>query len=67
MGVVEWKKEAIAIRKIKPSLNKDGGRYHLSAIYDDVIQSRLDIKTPGQGEKTPQNEKKFDMLPFEAP
>ena len=43
-------KEAIAIRKVKPTLNKDGGRYHLSAIYDDLIRSRLNIKTPEQGE-----------------
>lgn len=34
-------KEAIAIRQYKPSLNKDGGRYHLSAIYNDVIDNKM--------------------------
>ena len=42
-------KEAIAIRKLKPNLNQDEGRYHLSAIYDNVIRSRLTIETPEKG------------------
>ena len=49
-------KEAIAIRKLKPSLNKDGGRYHLSAIYGDVIQNKIRIKQPTRGEKPPVEE-----------
>ena len=42
-------KEAIAIRKIKPTLNADAGRFHLSPIYDKLIQSSLVLKTPSQG------------------
>ena len=40
-------KEAIAIRKIGPTLNKDGGRYHLPRIYDDLIKSRVTMTTSG--------------------
>ena len=32
-------KEAIAIRKFKPSLNQDEGRYHLSSMYNKIIDS----------------------------
>ena len=32
-------KEAVAIRKLKPSLNQDDGRYHLSSMYDRIIES----------------------------
>ena len=42
-------KEAIAIRKIKPSLNQDDGRYHLSPMYDKFIRTNLVMKTPSQG------------------
>ena len=42
-------KEAIAIRKLKPNLNQDDGRYHLSAIYDNLIRSRLTVKDPRTG------------------
>ena len=49
-------KESIAIRKIRPTLNLDDGRYHLSAIYDELIQSRLIMKIPKMGLKTSQKE-----------
>ena len=39
-------KEAIAIRKMRPTLNLDEGRYHLSAIYNHLIRSRLTIEIP---------------------
>ena len=42
-------KEAIAIRKIKPTLNKDDGRHHLSPIYDQLIRSSVTLKTPRTG------------------
>ena len=42
-------KEAIAIRKIKPTLNADAGRFHLSPIYDKLIRTSLVLKTPSQG------------------
>ena len=42
-------KEAIAIRKIKPTLNKDGGRYHLPRIYDDLIKSSVTMTTSRNG------------------
>ena len=47
-------KESIAIRKIRPTLNLDDGRYHLSPIYDSLIQSRPIMKIPKMGLKTPQ-------------
>ena len=42
-------KEAIAIRKIRPTLNADAGRFHLSPMYDKLIQSSLVLKTPSHG------------------
>ena len=44
-------KEAIAIKLIKPSLNKDQGRYHLSSMYDSFIRSSVTMKTSGTGAK----------------
>ena len=44
-------KEAVAIRKIRPSLNKDLGRHHLSSIYDKFIQSSVTMKTTRNGAK----------------
>ena len=37
-------KEAIAIRKIRPTLNLDDGRYHLSAMYDQFVGSHVTLK-----------------------
>ena len=34
-------KEAIHIRALKPSLNRDGGRYNLPPIWNNIIQERL--------------------------
>ena len=42
-------KEAIAIRKIRPSLNQDEGRYHLSAIYNKFIRTSLPLLKSRQG------------------
>ena len=44
-------KEAIAIKKIKPTLNQDDGRYHLSAVYDKYIRTSVEMKIPDQGTK----------------
>ena len=44
-------KEAVAIRKIKPSLNLDDGRYQLSPMYDKFIRTSQVIKTPRMGAK----------------
>ena len=49
-------KEAIAIRKMRPTLNLDEGRYHLSAIYNHLIRSRLTIEIPKKGQKLSQYE-----------
>ena len=38
-------KEAIAIKKIKPTLNKDQGRYHLSPLYDEFIRTSVEFTT----------------------
>ena len=42
-------KEAIAIRKIRPSLNLDDGRHHLSPMYNQLIKNSVAIKGPRQG------------------
>ena len=42
-------KEAIAIRKIKPTLNQDDGRYHLSPMYIRLIQTSVTMATPCKG------------------
>ena len=34
-------KEAIHIKANQPSLNKDGGRYKLSGVYEAVIRSKV--------------------------
>ena len=47
-------KEAIAIRKLRPTLNKDDGRFHLSRVYDKMIRSSVSIKTPNMGENNAQ-------------
>ena len=52
-------KEAIAIKKLKPSLNKDQGRYHLSAIYDDFIRTSVTMSTTRTGEKDGTEETNF--------
>ena len=44
-------KEAIAIRKLNPTLNQDEGRYNLSPMYSKFIQSSLVLKTPSHGAK----------------
>ena len=44
-------KEAIAIRKIKPTLNQDDGRYHLSTMYTKLIRSNHVMTFPRQGTK----------------
>ena len=52
-------KEAIAIRKLRPTLNKDDGRYHLSKIYDKFIRSSVTLKTPSHGEKDGSEDNNF--------
>ena len=44
-------KEAIAIIKIRPTLNADEGRHHLSAMYNQLIKSSVTMGTPRQGTK----------------
>ena len=44
-------KEAIAIRKIHPTLNQDDGRYHLSSMYNQLIRSNEVMTFPRQGIK----------------
>ena len=34
-------KEAIHIQALKPSLNRDGGRYNLPPIWNNIIKGRL--------------------------
>ena len=42
-------KEAIAIRKIKPTLNQDDGRYHLSGMWTKFIRTSVVMGKPSQG------------------
>ena len=42
-------KEAIAIKKLNPTLNLDEGRYHLSPIYNNLIRTSLRLKTQKNG------------------
>ena len=42
-------KEAIYIRKMKPTLNADEGRYHLTHMYDKLIRNSATITNPGHG------------------
>ena len=42
-------KEAIAIRKIRPTLNQDDGRHHLSPMYNKLIRSNVTMATPCKG------------------
>ena len=54
-----WFKRAIAIKKIKPTLNKDQGRYHLSKVYDKFIRTSVNIKTSRNGATNPTEERHF--------
>ena len=40
-------KEAIYIKAYSPSLNKDGGRYQLPAIWNNIIQDRVKRREAG--------------------
>jgi hypothetical protein len=42
-------KEAIAIRKIRPTLNQDDGRYHLSGMWTNLIRTSVVMGKPSQG------------------
>ena len=42
-------KEAVAIRKLKPTLNQDGGRFPLSPMYDKFIRTSLVMTTSRNG------------------
>ena len=52
-------KEAIAIKKLKPSLNKDQGRHNLSSIYDEFIRSSVSMTTSRSGAKGGSEETDF--------
>ena len=49
-------KEAIAIRKLNPTLNLDEGRYNLSPMYSKLIRTSLEMKTPSHGAKVATNQ-----------
>ena len=40
-------KESIHIRALKPSLNRDGGRYNLPPIWNNIIKERLRASAMG--------------------
>ena len=39
-------KEAIYIRALNPSLNRDGGRYNLPPVWDNIIKKRVKAERP---------------------
>ena len=39
-------KEAIFIRALNPSLNRDGGRYYLPPVWDNIINKRVKAERP---------------------
>ena len=41
-------KEAIAIRQLKPTLNQDDGRFHLSSMYNKFLRSSRAVDKFGQ-------------------
>ena len=47
-------KEAIYIRALYPSLNRDGGRYNLPSVYNNMITRHGNTKAPGP-RTTPQS------------
>ena len=49
-------KEAIPIKKINPTLNKDQGRYHLSSLYDEFIRTSVEFMTSRTGATDPSEE-----------
>ena len=52
-------KEAIEIKKLKPTLNKDDGCHHLSAMYDNLMRSNVVMKTPDGAAKDGTEETNF--------
>ena len=42
-------KEAIYIRALNPSLNRDGGRYNLPPVWDNIIKKRVKADRPRSG------------------
>ena len=42
-------KEAIYIRALNPSLNRDGGRYNLPPVWDNIIKKRVKADRPRRG------------------
>ena len=42
-------KEAIYIRALNPSLNRDGGRYNLPPVWDNIIKKRVKADRPKKG------------------
>ena len=52
-------KEAIAIRKIQPTLNQDDGRYHLPAMYNKLIRNSVTLNTPRHGKQDGTEENNF--------
>ena len=42
-------KEAIFIRALNPSLNRDGGKYNLPSVWDNVIKKRVNAERTRKG------------------
>ena len=42
-------KDAIFIRALNPSLNRDGGRYNLAPVWDNIIKKRVKAERPKGG------------------
>ena len=46
-------KEAIYIRALNPSLNRDGGRYNLPPVWDNIIKKRVKAEAEEGGASSP--------------
>ena len=42
-------KEAISIRALNPSLDRDGGRYNFPPVWDNIIKKRVKADRPRRG------------------
>ena len=42
-------KEAVSIRALNPILNRDGGRYNFSPVWDNIIKKRVKANRPRRG------------------
>ena len=61
-------KEAIFIRALNPSLNRDGGRYNLPPVWDNIIKKRVKAERSRRGGGGgPRHHRHAQRLPITSP